>query len=42
MMLDNIDRLQDKGKQILDKANRLSDKSEPEPGNRIGHRISQN
>jgi hypothetical protein len=35
-MLDNVDLLQDKGKLISDKANRLPDKSEPESGNPDG------
>jgi hypothetical protein len=32
-MLENSDRLQDKGKQIPDKAHRLSENLEPESGN---------
>jgi hypothetical protein len=35
-MMDNVDRLPDKGKLISDKANRLSDKLEPGPGNPNG------
>jgi hypothetical protein len=35
-VLDNVDLLQDKGKLISDKANRLPDKSEPESGNPDG------